>query len=132
MLYFFCLLVDCDHRDLHALTHSFPTRRSSDVSTRVTPVTFFQRSATARCTAMPPPSVRRRCEKSIFSKPGVLSRPLNSVLTPVIAVNGTFDNSLTKRSEEHTSELQSLMRISYAVFCLKKKNTQKEKQKNNT
>src|SRR3546814_2573160 len=30
---------------------------------------------------------------------------------------------LTKRSEEHTSELQSLMRISYAVFCLKKKNT---------
>src|SRR3546814_10311766 len=32
------------------------------------------------------------------------------------------------RSEEHTSELQSLMRISYAVFCLKKK-TQKTKQK---
>src|SRR3546814_2072326 len=29
------------------------------------------------------------------------------------------------RSEEHTSELQSLMRISYAVFCLKKKNTYK-------
>src|SRR3546814_9423479 len=29
------------------------------------------------------------------------------------------------RSEEHTSELQSLMRISYAVFCLKKKNTTK-------
>src|SRR3546814_5555861 len=29
----------------------------------------------------------------------------------------------TPRSEEHTSELQSLMRISYAVFCLKKKNT---------
>src|SRR3546814_6671341 len=30
------------------------------------------------------------------------------------------------RSEEHTSELQSLMRISYAVFCLKKKNIQQE------
>src|SRR3546814_3465670 len=30
-----------------------------------------------------------------------------------------------KRSEEHTSELQSLMRISYAVFCLKKKKKQK-------
>src|SRR3546814_8599831 len=29
-----------------------------------------------------------------------------------------------RRSEEHTSELQSLMRISYAVFCLKKKKTQ--------
>src|SRR3546814_2150481 len=30
------------------------------------------------------------------------------------------------RSEEHTSELQSLMRISYAVFCLKKKTTQQQ------
>src|SRR3546814_17736401 len=30
-------------------------------------------------------------------------------------------NDLLSRSEEHTSELQSLMRISYAVFCLKKK-----------
>src|SRR3546814_7785157 len=30
------------------------------------------------------------------------------------------------RSEEHTSELQSLMRISYAVFCLKKNNTQRK------
>src|SRR3546814_1511538 len=39
----------------------------------------------------------------------------------------------TSRSEEHTSELQSLMRISYAVFCLKKKNvlnTTLEKKKN--
>src|SRR3546814_4277651 len=31
-----------------------------------------------------------------------------------------------RKSEEHTSELQSLMRISYAVFCLKKKNTQNQ------
>src|SRR3546814_2317649 len=31
------------------------------------------------------------------------------------------DRALRRRSEEHTSELQSLMRISYAVFCLKKK-----------
>src|SRR3546814_10261721 len=31
------------------------------------------------------------------------------------------------RSEEHTSELQSLMRISYAVFCLKKTNTHRRK-----
>src|SRR3546814_4855351 len=44
---------------------------------------------------------------------------------------------LTRRSEEHTSELQSLMRISYAVFCLKKKkktqiltNTNRHKQLN--
>src|SRR3546814_3582963 len=39
--------------------------------------------------------------------------PLAAALTGVIA--------LLLRSEEHTSELQSLMRISYAVFCLKKK-----------
>src|SRR3546814_10307205 len=39
---------------------------------------------------------------------------------------GRYDIALSYaqlRSEEHTSELQSLMRISYAVFCLKKKNT---------
>src|SRR3546814_1811312 len=36
-----------------------------------------------------------------------------------------------RRSEEHTSELQSLMRISYAVFCLKKKTTKKTKHKIN-
>src|SRR3546814_6478636 len=35
------------------------------------------------------------------------------------------DSLATERSEEHTSELQSLMRISYAVFCLKKKKIQK-------
>src|SRR3546814_970592 len=34
-----------------------------------------------------------------------------------------FHDDQHGRSEEHTSELQSLMRISYAVFCLKKKNT---------
>src|SRR3546814_5178000 len=36
----------------------------------------------------------------------------------------SFDASEALRSEEHTSELQSLMRLSYAVFCLKKKKTQ--------
>src|SRR3546814_6525393 len=36
----------------------------------------------------------------------------------------------TRRSEEHTSELQSLMRISYAVFCLKKKKKRKTKHNN--
>src|SRR3546814_8092064 len=35
------------------------------------------------------------------------------------------------RSEEHTSELQSLMRISYAVFCLKKNNTRKQSKQTN-
>src|SRR3546814_3201607 len=35
--------------------------------------------------------------------------------------------AIQRRSEEHTSELQSLMRISYAVFCLKKKKKKKRK-----
>src|SRR3546814_2356348 len=39
-------------------------------------------------------------------------------------LNGT--NIALVRSEEHTSELQSLMRISYAVFCLKKKNNKEQ------
>src|SRR3546814_6813371 len=38
------------------------------------------------------------------------------------------DVKVVSRSEEHTSELQSLMRISYAVFCLKKKNKKIKKQ----
>src|SRR3546814_6271102 len=40
---------------------------------------------------------------------------------------GAWTLSANLRSEEHTSELQSLMRISYAVFCLKKKNTHRKK-----
>src|SRR3546814_3603994 len=43
---------------------------------------------------------------------------------PVIAhMRWLFEGIRPERSEEHTSELQSLMRISYAVFCLKKKKT---------
>src|SRR3546814_3251437 len=45
------------------------------------------------------------------------------------AAETRFYLTLNHRSEEHTSELQSLMRISYAVFCLKKKKKQKKRQK---
>src|SRR3546814_3327652 len=47
-----------------------------------------------------------------------------------VDAQGPIEVALDVRSEEHTSELQSLMRISYAVFCLKKK--KKTKQKINT
>src|SRR3546814_7111264 len=40
----------------------------------------------------------------------------------LVEAHGLGDGGDVRRSEEHTSELQSLMRISYAVFCLKKKN----------
>src|SRR3546814_10341999 len=56
-------------------------------------------SGCARCTLIAPEAKE-------------VSRRLALVLLPIIV----------GRSEEHTSELQSLMRISYAVFCLKKKN----------
>src|SRR3546814_5110289 len=42
-----------------------------------------------------------------------------------LLAQGHCDQAGRSRSEEHTSELQSLMRISYAVFCLKKKKQQK-------
>src|SRR3546814_11605679 len=50
---------------------------------------------------------------------------LNVVSVAIFRVN------YSHRSEEHTSELQSLMRISYAVFCLKKKNTHQSSNNNN-
>src|SRR3546814_4764186 len=49
-------------------------------------------------------------------KTGIASAP-----SLVSAANWATAASIVRRSEEHTSELQSLMRISYAVFCLKKK-----------
>src|SRR3546814_5475617 len=45
---------------------------------------------------------------------------IRSVDTDIAAIG--YRLATANRSEEHTSELQSLMRISYAVFCLKKKN----------
>src|SRR3546814_4230034 len=72
--------------------------------------------------------------------PGALMRPALGVIGPPMAFAGTprqyaaddaldlveselqsFGRIAAPRSEEHTSELQSLMRISYAVFCLTKK-----------
>src|SRR3546814_8335704 len=54
-----------------------------------------------------------------------------SMINSVLRTSAEIDNasSRMKRSEEHTSELQSLMRISYAVFCLKKKNKQTTQQR---
>src|SRR3546814_2327225 len=46
---------------------------------------------------------------------------IDSLVVHLAAGTGVDTRVLLDRSEEHTSELQSLMRISYAVFCLKKK-----------
>src|SRR3546814_3695608 len=50
-----------------------------------------------------------------------LRRPFGSIHEILIARKRDTGKDFCIRSEEHTSELQSLMRISYAVFCLKKK-----------
>src|SRR3546814_2264368 len=54
--------------------------------------------------------------------------------TELVYIPGNHDRPIRRfcglRSEEHTSELQSLMRTSYAVFCLKKKNNKKSQQRN--
>src|SRR3546814_1223031 len=65
---------------------------------------------------------------TIFGQSGGGSKV--STLTAMPVAKGLFHKAIIQsRSEEHTSELQSLMRISYAVFCLKKKkNTQHNKQ----
>src|SRR3546814_1378973 len=82
---------------------------------------------TAYGTRSPAPTMTKNTEEP-FSDPAVAT---SSAMT-------AGQRQPPSRSEEHTSELQSLMRISYAVFCLKKRNnterhnnTQKQQQTNN-
>src|SRR3546814_2198765 len=66
---------------------------------------------------------------TLFRSPHQWPRPLttpaaqNGIHSMCNAHTATPSTPNNARSEEHTSELQSLMRISYAVFCLKKKKT---------
>src|SRR3546814_4460515 len=62
------------------------------------------------------PVVRSRCSPHFVTHTIIIGRG-NAVGWQA------YEGSKWRRSEEHTSELQSLMRISYAVFCLKKKKT---------
>src|SRR3546814_4237220 len=59
-----------------------------------------------------------RVQHAVVIQKGKDLRALNDLLS----VGWRAISTASMRSEEHTSELQSLMRISYAVFCLKKKN----------
>src|SRR3546814_8630767 len=102
------------------MTHSFPTRRSSDL----TPKEFEGSDIIAHALAALSVSqvkhihiVGRRGPHQIAMTP----KELGELGELARAVPHVRPEDL--RSEEHTSELQSLMRISYAVFCLKKKKT---------
>src|SRR3546814_3702806 len=69
--------------------------------------------------------------KQVENNPGTHVLSVRGTRSSYIALNNQkppFDDVRVRhavRSEEHTSELQSLMRISYAVFCLKKNNNNK-------
>src|SRR3546814_3930150 len=103
-------------------THSFPTRRSSDLlitnvmlyvmtDSFASSIWFYNGLVREGGINMPEGT---RCET-----------PTGYAAFPGDALLPTPPRSRVElRSEEHTSELQSLMRISYAVFCLKKKNTE--------
>src|SRR3546814_2444963 len=93
-----------DHRDLHVLTHSFPTRRSSDLPSMVSSNTIGELA------------LMRFSVTQLFS---TNSSPNSSFAMAIVSSARSGAVTEPMRSEEHTSELQSLMRISYAVFCLK-------------
>src|SRR3546814_7990300 len=69
-----------------------------------------------RSSTMPPMRRSREANRASMSKTARRRSPTPARSTVKAAILAS-----TRRSEEHTSELQSLMRISYAVFCLKKK-----------
>src|SRR3546814_2641048 len=85
-----------------------------------------------------PIKTKRRSTMRLTKRLGLLAAAAAFTASTAAVAAPTFINILTGgtsgvyypigvalRSEEHTSELQSLMRISYAVFCLKKKNKTK-------
>src|SRR3546814_5991444 len=96
LLFFFSLYGDL--RDLHVLTHSFPTRRSSDLLG----IGGYPKASH--------PGLLNALDRLPFE----FRWSVRYEAMDHLQARGVF------RSEEHTSELQSLMRTSYAVFCLTK------------
>src|SRR3546814_9206913 len=76
------------------------------------------------------PVLRRAALWLCGPRPGERRRLfLNGARRAAVSRLQTPGEGRLRRSEEHTSELQSLMRISYAVFCLKKKKKRKNREK---
>src|SRR3546814_5657587 len=110
-------LFECsgDHRDLHVLTHSFPTRRSSDLGSLVCGLAVVEggHDADLIWTAA---EIDEAWEVEQWGED-------KEAAARSARRRHEFAMARAFRSEEHTSELQSLMRLSYAVFCLTKKTT---------
>src|SRR3546814_3539366 len=118
MTFFVCFNGDSDHRVRIVLTHSFPTRRSC--VHRAEGRTLIPR------TSCVPPSERKLLScASIVTSWVKIPESFTSSASATSLYNKVRDpfapNVSIRRSEEHTSELQSLMRTSYAGFCLNKK-----------
>src|SRR3546814_5928165 len=80
------------------------------------------RSTTVPIEMVRPPSVARREDTAPQnSVPSAFFMRVTRPSSRPFSISSLVQASRSSRSEEHTSELQSLMRISYAVFCLKKK-----------
>src|SRR3546814_7286610 len=75
-----------------------------------------------------PPMARASRMRMKKPRSGSVAKACTEVSTPERTMKVPMSDS-EKRSEEHTSELQSLTRISYAVFCLKKKKKQTTQKK---
>src|SRR3546814_8448537 len=76
----------------------------------------------ARRTSLAVRTITARCTSPFFTLPRGWASLIDTTMTSPTPATRRFDPPSTlMRSEEHTSELQSLMRISYAVFCLQQK-----------
>src|SRR3546814_5135004 len=85
-------------------------------------------SSAAAATAWRPPTTWPRCTASATSR--CWRRAGSAAATPAATPPSSAPTISGTRSEEHTSELQSLMRISYAVLCLKKKKNSQQRENN--
>src|SRR3546814_8465892 len=119
---------------LPVLPHSFPTRRSSDLL--ATPSRGSQQSGDIAVASEASSTGAYRGAQGLrpefiaeLERQFGLDKPAHERFFLMIRNYLAFDFGESFRSDEHTSELQSLMRISYAVFCLKKKKQQPTNQK---
>src|SRR3546814_3779509 len=109
------------------MTHSVPTRRSTELNVSI------PRSAAGRTAAnwAHPTSSTSALVRVNAPRTNDAAAKVITAWSPR-ATSAEVPNQSTTRSAEHTSELQSLMRISSAVFCLNTKKTHRDQQNTDT